>query len=235
MTRSQPRRALHLAGLAVLAAIFAVGAARATTITVFSNFSGTPLFNQTSRYFISGSNFANFAEAMPFTAGSTADLADAVLALENFQPTTNSPITLDLESNSSGVPGAILATLTQQGTIPPSTSPGLVTFDYSGASVELTSGTSYWLVATETDANSSQGWSFSNSDTGTFAFNLSGSATGPWTTSSDTNLSAFEVDGSTPTAAAAEPGTLSILAVDLLGGLGVLFWVERRRSAGRYS
>ncbi|MGH9437485.1 MAG: choice-of-anchor R domain-containing protein [Terriglobia bacterium] len=120
---------------------------------------------------------------MPFTAGSTADLADAVLALGFLPGASNSSITLDLESNSSGVPGTVLGTLTQQGTIPSASGP--VTFDYSGTpAVELISGTSYWLVALQTDANSYDVWSLSNSDNGTFAFNASVRATGEQTNQS---------------------------------------------------
>jgi hypothetical protein len=47
-------------------------------------------------------------------------------------------VTLNLYSNSGGLPGSILATLTQVGTIP--TSPGLVAFNYSGPTVQLASG-----------------------------------------------------------------------------------------------
>ncbi len=224
--RLQIRRAAYFASLVAFAALVTAGAARASTITVFTNFTGTPSFNTSDALPVSGSASGDFVEAMPFTAGSTADLADAVLALGNESADDNSPITLDLDSNSGGVPGTILATLTQQGTIPDSDTPGLVTFDYSGAGVELTSGTLYWLVAVETDAHSIQEWFYSSSDTGTRAFTDSANGTGSWLTHSGT-LSAFQVDGTTPTPAP-EPGSFTLLAVGLFGGLGLL-WVERRR------
>ncbi|MGH9359949.1 MAG: hypothetical protein ACRD1O_12365 [Terriglobia bacterium] len=229
--RSQIQRAAYLAGLVALAAIVWTGAARATTITVFNNFSGTPSFNQFVGYGVSGSNVGDSVQAMPFIASSTANLADAVLALGTFTASNDGPITLDLESNSSsGLPGTVLATLTQQGTIPLETSPGLVTFDYSGGTVALTSGTSYWLVALETDPNSLQEWFFSHGYDGPYATNSAGSATGPWLTIGSSNRSAFQVDGTT-VATTAEPGTFSLLALGIFG-LGAL-WVERRRKLSR--
>ncbi len=230
MMRSQIQKTAFWAGLVALAAIVSAGAARAGAITIFTNFGPGQSFNTAIGYVVSGASSGDQVVAMPFTAGSTADLADAVLALGNYLG-TNSPITLDLESNGSGdVPGSILATLTQQGTIPPFSSAGPVTFDYTGTSVGLTSGTSYWLVASEADANSQQAWMFSNSDTGNSAYNHSGSATGPWSTESGT-ISAFQVDGTT-VATTPEPGTFSLFALAIVCALGAL-WVERRRKLSR--
>jgi hypothetical protein len=164
---------------------------------------------------------------MLLTANSTADLAGAVLALGNVWP-GNSPITLDLESSGSGVPGTILASLTQQGTIRPQTSQGLVAFDYFGHTLELTSGTSYWLVALQTNANTEQAWFLSNSDIGTLATNLSDSATGPWVIGSRGSITAFEVDG----APVAEPNPLWFMLSGLVI-LGMARMIKKRRLASR--
>jgi hypothetical protein len=193
----------------------AAGGANADPISVFSNFGPGGAFSTSHGYTVDGANYGNFAEAAPFVPGRAADLADAVLALGNTLG-SNSPITLDLESSSSGLPsGTILATLTQQGTIPPLHSPGLVSFDYSGPSVELTPGTSYWLVAVQSDANSVDAWLVNTTGhIGAVTYNSSGSATGPWSTEPGQPIAAFEVDG-TPTPVP-EPPTLTLLAFGLL-------------------
>lgn len=227
MLQYQIRRVATFAGLIVLAAIASAVAARATTIAIFTNFGSDYSFDITGAYGIGatgGTTQPLSVAAMPFTAGATADLSGAILALSN---TTgdSSGFTLDLESDSSGLPGTVLATLTLQGTVP--SAPAPVTFDYSGTPFQLTSGTSYWLVALETNNSSEQIWFYSNSDTGTIALSDSGSATGPWTASPGSQISAFEVDG-TSLATVPEPGSFQLLVLGMLCGLGAL-WVERRR------
>jgi PEP-CTERM motif len=202
--------------------VSAAGAARAD-VTVFTNSSGSPSFSDEMYFDVGGSGSGspkNQVLGMPFTAGATADLADALLAL-SYQLGTNGPITLYLESNASGQPGTILATLTQVGSIP--SAAGLVTFDYGGAPVALVSGTQYWLVAVQPDSSTTDRWYLSNADTGATAYNEVGNATGPWTLLSDESVSAFQVDGS----AVPEPSTWAMM---LLGfaGLGFVGWRGRR-------
>jgi hypothetical protein len=214
---------LATAGLAAALSVMAGGAAKAD-VTVFTNFSGSPPFNNNVDYVLGSPSAGippNVVDAMPFTAGATADLKDAALALNWFGSDTNSPVTLDLDSNAGGEPGAILATLTQTGTIPINP-PGLVTFAYSGAPVALALGTQYWLVAAQPDVNTLDFWNFSNTDTGAIAGNLSGSATGPWMVFPGQQIAAFEVSGAAPIP---EPGTFSLVG---LGALGL--WAKRRRA-----
>jgi len=207
-------------------ATVSAGGARADTVTIFNDYS-VPGFNQFESSAVGVYSVLDVAWAMQFNAASTGDLADAMLALGNYAG-TNSPITVDLESDNSGTPGSILATLTQQGTIPQYYSPGLVTFDYSGTPVQLNAGSTYWLVALETDPNSQQAWFLSNDASGLDAVNYIGSATGPWTLGCPPgpgctdSLNAFEVDGTTlpvtppPTTAAPEPSSLSLLGFLLM-------------------
>ena len=74
-------------------------------------------------------------------------MADAVLAMGNFQG-TNTPVNGFIESDSGGLPGNVLSTLTQVGTIPPfSSGGGLVTYTRT-TGCNLGAG-NYWLVAME--------------------------------------------------------------------------------------
>lgn len=187
-------------------------------VTVFTNFIDSLSFNKDDASLVGTLGFANLVDAMPFTAAATADLEDAVLAL-SFDFGMNNPITLDLESNESGLPGAILATLLQTGNIP--TKPGLVTFNYAGAPVELSDGAQYWLVALQPDMNSLDDWFYSNGDTGGVAFNPSGDVAGPWAVAPDQPISAFRVDGAAP--AAPEPATAWLMGLGLAA-----VWVGRR-------
>lgn len=220
-----------MAGTAALVAILSTGAALADTTTLFTDFPS----NQFEALGIGDFGPVDVAWANQFTAGSTAYLSDAILALGNYAG-TNSPITVDLESDVSGLPGTILATLTQQGAIPQYSSPGPVTFDYSGAPVQLTSGTSYWLVATEADPNSQQAWFLSNTTSGLDAYNYNGSATGPWTagcagSGCTDGLNAFQVDGTTtlPTTPVPEPSALPILALALIACAAAAYADGRKR------
>jgi hypothetical protein len=171
-------------------------------------------YDGTNGYFVDGSNYYNTVTANMFTLGSGATVADAILALGNFQG-NNNPVTVYIESNNGGVPGSILATLTQSGTILPwgnGNGGGLVTFNCSGATCTLGAG-SYWLVALEQDPNTQQAWDFAYQDQlGNIAFNESGSATGPWTSSFDVE-NAFQINGEVPVP---EPATLLVLIPGLL-------------------
>lgn len=100
----------------VALALLAAQAARASTITVFTNFGANHSFNTANLWTVAGVSGLDDAIAIPFTASSTADLADAVLPLGYYG--SNTALTVDLESNSGGTPGSILASLTQVGTIP---------------------------------------------------------------------------------------------------------------------
>jgi hypothetical protein len=246
LLRSQVQKPACLASLAALVLLLSTASARADTTTLFTTLSGSPPFNlEAAAVGVDGG--VDVAWADQFIAGSTADLSDAILALGNYNQEvlgtgTNSPITVDLESDANGLPGSILATLTQQGTIPQYTSPGLVTFDYSGTPVQLTSGATYWLVALETDPNSLQAWFLSNAASGLDAVNYNGSAAGPWTAGcppgpgcSD-GLHAFQVDGTTlpslpPVTPVPEPASVFLLGLLLTTSAAIV--LRRSRSLMR--
>jgi len=170
-------------------------------------------YDGSNGYFVDGSNYYNTVTANMFTLGAAGTVADAVLALGNFLG-NNGAVTLYIESNSGGMPGNIIATLSQSGTILPwgnGNGGGLVTFNCSGAQCALAAG-SYWLVAWEQDPNTQQIWDYAYQDNqGNLAFNGSGSPTGPWGSFFDT-ANAFQIDG----VPVPEPGTLLVLIPGLL-------------------
>ena len=161
-------------------------------------------------WFVDGANYNNQVLAMPFTPSSNATMTDAVLALSNYAG-GNNPLNLYLYADDGGQPGTQLATLTQQGVIPPyDTGGGLVQFNCNGCGT-VNQGTEYWLVAWEPDPNTQQAWMYAYQDqSGTFAFNQLGSIDGPWNLFRDT-VSGYRVDGDTP-----EPGTLALLGSGLV-------------------
>lgn len=211
---------------AIAVACLGVSAGTAHAETIFTNLGPGGTFSTGVAQVVAASSDNGQVDGMSFTAGTTGDLTDAMLGVGHFG-FDNAALTVDVESDDSGQPGAILATLAQQGTIPPDLSPGLVTFDCSGACPQLASGTPYWLVAVDTaPAKSVQSWFFSNNDVGTAAFNFSASATGPWTIQTGQDISAFEIDGTTPTTVP-EPASWLLFATGLLG-LGTLLLFGKR-------
>jgi hypothetical protein len=169
-----------------------------------------------------------FVEAMPFTPNATAQVGSAVLALQNDfgnpavpgdTAINNTPLIVYLESDNSGQPGAILATLTQGGIIPGYGTGGApITFTCASCPV-VNASTLYWLVAYEPDLFSRQDWMYSYLDSAgsqAFDFNDANSATGPWQVSNQNLQSAFEVD------AVPEPGTLLMMGSGAIGLAGLL-------------
>src|SRR5271166_5497913 len=201
------------------AMICSVGAAAGDILYTTLGPSGA--YDGTNGSFVDGSNYYSSVVADSFTLGAGATVTDAMLALGNYLG-SNNPVSLYIESNNGGVPGSVIATLSQAGTILPwgnGSGGGLVTFNCSGAQCALGAG-SYWLVAWEKDPNTQQVWDFTYQDQqGNFAFNQLGSPTGPWT-QDFYYQNAFQIDG-----VATEPGTLLVL----IPGLFAAGYSLRRR------
>ena len=212
----------HYLGVATLVAVMSFAmSAKATEL--YSTLGPGGAFDSSSGYFVDGSNYNNQVIASPFSVSTAAMLTDAMLGLNNFAG-SNSPVTLYVESNAGGVPGSILATLTQQGTIPPFGSMSLTTFT-SNMSLLLAAGTTYWLVAVEADPGTEQTWDFAYNDaTNGIAFNNSGSATGPWTQFTGVDV-AFRIDGTTGVPDSGS--SFLLLGISLLSVVG--FVRQRRR------
>jgi len=178
-------------------------------------------------YFVDGSNYYNEVIANRFTLGAGTTVADAVLALGNFAG-SNHPVNVYIESDNSGVPGGIIATLSQAGTIlgwNNGSSGGLVTFTCSGAACTLGAG-SYWLVAQEPDATTEHKWDYAYQDAlANIAYNQIGSSTGPWTRY-PTIGEAFRIDDTA--SGVPEPTSILLFATGVLA-----IGIARRRSLGR--
>jgi len=213
------KRAITFAGAIILCSFFNE---RALADVVFSNLGSGGSFDTTlhDSYAVGLVSGLEQVLAIPFSASENANLSDVQLAL--VQDVGSSPVNVFIEADSGGTPGSILATLTQVGTFTSTTTPALVDFTCSSC-LGLVSGTNYFVVAQQSDQSSDESAWQKNStgDIGTITFNLIGSNTGPWSSSSGLTLPAFEVDG---TAAVPEPSSIVPLA-SVLGGI----MVARRR------
>jgi hypothetical protein len=208
------RKVIYLCGLTVLVALLSTELASAGTITVFSNLGGGfegggVVIGQEPP----GGGGGNEVIGQSFVPSTTVDFADTILALQNVFG--SAPLAVHLESDNSGVPGTILDTPTQVGTI--SMSPGEVTFTCTTCPL-IDAGSTYWLVASSIIGTAYEWNTATAGGLGTFAVNHSGSPTGPWALSNiELPLSAFQVDGTT----VPEPGTMLLLSTALAGFAGI--------------
>ena len=193
---------------------------------VFTTLGPSGEFDAGNGFNVDGSSYANQVIANPLTLGTGTTVADAVLALGN-SAGNNNPVNVYIESDNSGLPGSIIATLSQVGTILPFANGfggGLITFTCSGAACTLGAG-SYWLVAWEPDANTDQVWNYAYLNAPAhLAFNQIGSPIGPWIDGNVSNAVAFRIDDTS----VPEPTSILLLATGLLG-----IGIARRRSIGR--
>jgi hypothetical protein len=209
-------------GAAMIVAIM-FSAIPARAISLYSTLGPSGEFDAANGYFVDGSNFFNQVIASPFSVSTTATLTDALLGLGNYAG-NNNPVTLFVESDAGGVPGAILTTLTQVGAIPPFGTNSLTRFT-SGASYMLTEGVEYWLVTGEIDPGTEQLWNFAfNDETNNDAFNQAGSSTGPWNQFFGTDV-AFQINGTT---SVPESGSSFLLLGAGLLAVGVGRFAQRR-------
>jgi hypothetical protein len=159
---------------------------------VFSNFTGpnSHKYNNTTGYFVDGSNFFNQVLGFGFTPTSTVKFADVLMAMAVYtlDGGENNPGNLNvyLESDSGGAPGSLIeGPLSRcQGISNFNDNGGnIVEFDCTSCNTTLTAGTPYWIVAQEATATSELTWDEVRGLTDAsspFAFNQTGNAFGDW-------------------------------------------------------
>ena len=152
-----------------------------------------------------------------FTVPASITLTKATIYIYNFGPTTDS-ITVEIRSDSGGLPGALLGTRTRNLT---NTAYEFSEFDFSSDHISLAAGTTYYVVATSTAAGGTDGYS-SGSDNSSPTYSngtsfVRGGSGGTWVASTDDLL--FQVFGQTCTADTPPGGQTQPPALAAVSGL----------------
>jgi PEP-CTERM motif len=191
---------------------------------LFSNFGSGQTYVGNSWWDVGNSPSGAQVIAFSFTPTETAMVTGADLAVASLSGSTTS-LSVDIESSSAGAPGVILDTLTQVGSYSPYPTTSVVNFSCSGSCTTLDAGTTYWIVAQQTDPENLTAWMYSSGDTGAWYYNEENSAAGSWTTATAGNtFSAFDVTG---TPSVPEPTSGALLGSGLVGVLAATrrrFW-----------
>ncbi len=155
-------------------AIFAAARFTAYADTIYSTFGPGQSYFGGGLVLASG-NLGIQVPADSFVPTETATLTDAELALSR-----SAPVNVYIESDSGGVPGVILDTLTQVGSL--SSTSAVVKYNCSSCP-QLDAGTTYFLLALASNPCDLAVWySEIGQPLGANAINDLGSATGPWST-----------------------------------------------------
>jgi hypothetical protein len=185
---------------------------------LFTNFGPGLAYNTATGYFVNGvgttCSAGKEALAEKFQPSSSAPFGDAKLALNLISGTNK--LSIFLETDAGGLPGAILEQIDVTGLAPANA--GSVITANSFLHPPLVAGASYWLVAVALTPDTCAGWnenSTGDTPTGTnSAFNNVASPTGPWTfqiTSPTLRRIAFQIDGGTGPESAYQVGYASNL------------------------
>ena len=194
--------------------LFFIGTAGAATI--YNNFGPGNDYSTGIGWTVSGSTSlpGSSTAGMAFTPSGSFTLTQIDVAINLVSGTNSASLTLN--SDSSGAPGAVLATWSLSSLPAIGACCTVETVTPSG-SIVLSSGTQYWLVASVIASDTWEAW----------MLNTTGATGFKWQTglgtSADETLGAFDVLG-TPGAAVPEPSTVLLSA----GGLALL-WLRRLR------
>jgi hypothetical protein len=173
-------------------------AARARAdIVVFSNLDSSFSYNTVlGNYIGNGQDFSgsNYAEGATFTPTTSADFSSLDIALNNSSGIADS-LTISLDANSSGGPGAALESLTV-----PSAVLGAFGINNTPLTLDsvlhplLTAGTQYWVTVSDATGSDSNVWNWNDtSDTSSAAISTDGGTT--WFSPSGLTPGAYQVNG----------------------------------------
>jgi hypothetical protein len=202
-------------------------------IVVFSNFDSSFSYNTGGGNFIGNGldgTGSNYAQGAAFTPTTSADFSSLDIALSNFFGTNTDTLTVSLDANSSGAPGAALESFT--------VSPGVLgTFGNNNAPLALnsvldpllTAGTQYWVTVSDAAGIDSNVWNWNDTgDTSSEAISTDGGTT--WFSPSGLTPGAYQVNG-TPMQTVPAP-SIGVGFPAFLAVVGFLFGarlLQRRR------
>ena len=209
-------RSRILTAIGVWTLFFAAPAVSRADVILFTNFGAGFSYNTSGGNFV-GNAFDgnNYAEGDTFTPTTSDDFTSLDIALScAFACPDN--LTVSLDANNAGVPGAKLESFTVAGTslgaLGVNNAP--VVLNSVGPPVLLTAGTQYW-VTVSSDLNDSIAWNWnSTGDTSSEAISPDGGTT--WFAPSGLTPGAYQVNGVPPVTTVPEPGALWLLATALL-------------------
>ena len=187
--------------------------------TIYTNLGLGQTFDTTQASVLGHSSNGNtYVLASTFIPTEDAMPTAVLMAIGLLASSQKPPLNIYIESSVNGLPGSILDSFSPVGNV--SFQASLVQFSCSSCLQSLTAGTTYWLVAQESNPAVNISWYYTGTanhpgGTAPAALNKTGSATGPWISNTSTTT-AFQVNGTPVVSAVPEPGTW------LLVGSGII-------------
>lgn len=178
--------------------------------TIYTNLGSGQTFDTTQASVLGHSSNGNtYVLAYTFVPTEDAMPTDVLMAIGLLARPQLPPLNLYIESSVDGSPGSILNSFSPAGNV--SFQASLVQFNCSSCLQSLTAGTTYWLVAQESNPAVNISWYYTGTanhpgGSAPAALNKTGSATGPWVGNTSVTT-AFQVNGTATVSAVPEPGT----------------------------
>jgi hypothetical protein len=199
--------------LTLAAAFFTLTNIYAGTV-IYSTLGAGNAYEGDATWDINGPGSVNGFQAIadPFTPGSSYSLTQIDAALDYYDGTNS--VTLSLNADSGGLPGAVLESWVITGLPAAATTSTLVQTVTPVSSLLLNAGTQYWIVVTAAGSTDA-GWN--ENSLGLFGnYAHESSQGGGWAFNSGQRLAAFDVQGTIPGSSVPEPATFAFAAAGLL-------------------